>query len=422
MPGGVPWPSRSIVNIRHELVLKALAREQSMTELADEFGVSRKTAYKWLNRYKKLGMSGLVDESRRPTTSPMQTSAELAFEAVDVRRAHPSWGPKKIAAILERRHPGVDTPSMTTVGRILKHAGLMKRRTRRSSGGVPMRPPELVAAAPNDLWTVDFKGWWRTLDGDKCEPLTVRDAFSRFVFAVRLMDRTTTDDVRPVFEELFKRYGLPTAIQSDNGPPFASVRAVRGLTMLSAWWVSLGIHVVRSRPACPQDNGGHERMHVDVRIELEDNAEPTLVAQQRACDDWVATFNYERPHEALGMRVPADVYRASDRRLTRYVVGGFPDGCTMTSVNLKGNVQYDGRKLFVGRALRRYRVGLELIDDIVRVWFYKLLLGWFPAREDGPFEPYIDGDPLPGADRGADLSPARAASVEPVLPAGVTAW
>jgi transposase len=190
------------VKIRHELVLKALAREQSMTEIAAEFGVSRKTAYKWLKRYKKVGITGLVDESRRPASSPMATTAELAFEAIDVRKAHPLWGPKKIAAVLARRHGGKDTPSMSTVARILRHAGLMKRRTRRSSGGIPMRAPDFVAKAPNDLWTVDFKGWWRTRDGDKCEPLTVRDAHSRFVLALQLMDRTRTDEVRPVFEAL----------------------------------------------------------------------------------------------------------------------------------------------------------------------------------------------------------------------------
>ncbi len=383
-----------------------------MTELADEYGVSRKTAYKWLKRYKQHGMSGLVAESRRPASSPMQTSAEMAFEAVEIRKKHPRWGPKKIAAVLARRHRDEDTPSMTTVARILKHAGLMKRRTRRSSGGVPMRAPDFIARAPNDLWTIDFKGWWRTLDGAKCEPLTVRDAFSRFVFTVRLMDSTCTEEVRPIFEELFKRFGLPTAIQTDNGPPFASTRAPQGLTQLSAWWVSLGIQVVRGRPGCPQDNGGHERMHVDIRIELEDNAEPTLVEQQRACDDWVTTFNYERPHEALGMQVPADVYRPSDRRLTRYVVGGFPDGCLMANVSKSGNIKYGDRKFFISHGVGGHRVGLELVGDLIRVWFYHLLLGSFPAIADGHFEPYIPHEDatLPG------LSPAGAVSPEPLSP------
>jgi len=393
-----------------------------MTEVAAEFGVSRKTAYKWLARYRKLGMSGLVDESRRPASSPMATTAELAFEAVEVRKAHPSWGPKKIAAVLARRHPGEETPSLSTVARILKHAGLMKRRTRRSSGGIPMRAPEFVVKAPNDLWTVDFKGWWRTMDGDKCEPLTIRDAHSRFVLTLQLMDRTRARDVRPVFEALFKRYGLPIAIQSDNGPPFASVRAPRGLTQLSAWWVSLGIEVIRSRPGCPQDNGGHERMHVDVRFDLEDNAEASLEQQQRACDDWTTTFNYERPHEALGMKVPADVYRASERRMTRYVIGGYPESCEKVNVHKNGNIRYRDRKLFISQGVGGFQVGLMLVGEQMQVWFYQLLLGSFPANTDGHFEPYVpeeddppapNRDELPTLEETVEVLPTVTASTSP---------
>lgn len=406
-----------IVKIRHELVLKALSREQSMTEVAAEFGVSRKTAYKWLNRYQKLGMSGLVDETRRPASSPMATTAELAFEALAVRNAHPKWGPKKIAAVLSRRHPGDETPSLSTVARILKHAGLMKRRTRRSSGGISVGAPDFKVNGANDLWTVDFKGWWRTKDGDKCEPLTVRDAHSRFVLALMLMERTRTEEVRPVFEQLFKRYGLPIAIQSDNGPPFASVRAPRGLTRLSAWWVSLGIQVIRSRPGCPQDNGGHERMHVDVRFDLEDNAEASIEEQQRACNDWSTVFNYERPHEALAMKVPADLYRASERRMGRYVIGGYPEGCDMKTVSRSGNINWGDRKFFLSHGVGSHRVGLRTVEDRVQVWFYDLLLGSFPARADGHFEPYV-----PHEDDPTDLDPAaarNAANKTELLP-GVT--
>lgn len=381
--------------MRHDLVLKALTGEYTITELAKEAGVSRKTAHKWVARFRERGLSGLVDDSRRPHNSPTQTSVDLMFEAIEIRKKHPTWGPKKVAAILARQHPDGDTPSMTTVGRVLKQAGLMKRRLRRSSGGAPMRAPDFIAKAPNDLWTVDFKGWWRTQDGKRHDPLTVRDAFSRFVLAMPLLDRTRTDDVQPIFEELFKRYGIPTAIQSDNGPPFASIRAPRGLTQLSAWWVSLGIQFVRSRPGCPQDNGGHERMHVDVRIELQDNAEPTKEAQQRACNDWITAFNYERPHEALGMKVPADVYRPSERRMTRYVVGGFPDGCTMATVSKDGRIHYGDDKFYLTQGLRGHHVGLQLVGKVVRVWFYHLLLGAFLADGSGKFEPYLPEEDEP---------------------------
>ena len=384
------------MTIRHDLVLKALAGETTITELAKEYGVSRKTAHKWVARFRERGLSGLVDESRRPHSSPQQTRADAVFEAVELRKKHPTWGPKKISAVLQRHHPGEDVPSLTTVGRILKQSGLLKRRMRRSSGGAQHRAPDFIVKAPNDLWTVDFKGWWRTLDGERHDPLTIRDAQSRFVLAMRLLERTRTEDVRPVFEELFKRYGLPKAIQSDNGPPFASIRAPRGLTQLSAWWVSLGIDFVRSRPGCPQDNGAHERMHVDVKFELQDCAASSKEEQQRACDDWTTVFNYERPHEALEMKVPADVYQPSERRMTRYVVGGFPNGCTMAKVSKTGKICYDGGgKFYLTHGLGGHHVGLQRVGVVVRVWFYHLLLGSFAADGLGKFEPYIPARDAP---------------------------
>jgi transposase InsO family protein len=167
----------------------------------------------------------------------------------------------------------------------------------------------VTVEAPNDAWTVDFKGWWKARDGRRCEPLTVRDAFSRYVLALRILPRSDTDGVRAVFEELFERHGLPKVIQSDNGVPFAAGRSLAGLTKLSAWWVSLGIDIVRSRLGKPQDNRAHERMHADIAIELEAQAAHSLRAQQKACDEWRVEFNHVRPHEALDMQTPADVYR-----------------------------------------------------------------------------------------------------------------
>ena len=371
------------MSIREELVLKALAGE-SKVALAVEYGVSRKTVYKWLDRYKERGLAGLVDESRRPHSSPMVTSAELALAAVELRRAHRSWGPKKIVAVLEKRYPGEAIPSISTTSRILRQAGFVTRRPhRRSSGGFPPAPRHYSPVEPNDLWTVDFKGWWRTLDRSRCEPLTVRDAVSRYVLALRAMPRTRTEDVRPVFEELFDRYGLPRAIHSDNGPPFASLRGPGGLTQLSAWWVSLGIEVVRSRPGKPQDNGGHERMHLDVRFELEDFAAGTLADQQRAFDEWLTTFNHVRPHEALGQRLPGEVYRVSDRRLTRCVPYVHPDDRLVVRLNRQGIARYDRRAVYISYGLAGQEVGLEFVaDGTVRVWFCRMLLGAFVAYRD----------------------------------------
>jgi hypothetical protein len=237
----------------------------------------------------------------------------------------------------------------------------------------------VVVEAPNDLWTVDFKGWWTTRDGRRCEPLTVRDAFSRYILALRILPRSDTDGVRAVFEELFERHGLPKVIQSDNGAPFAAGRSLAGLTKLSAWWVSLGIDIVRSRPGCPQDNGAHERMHADISIELETPSAQSIRAQQRACDDWRTEFNHIRPHEALGMETPADVYRSSPRRLLRARVGGFPDDVEIMKLGAFGKCWFDGRHhVFVSSSLGGMQVGFQrLTDGLVHVWFFHLLIGQF---------------------------------------------
>jgi putative transposase len=196
--------------------------------LPDQSLVGRASSHKWLARYESKGLGGLVDESRRPKSSPLKTSAELALEIVQLRKDHPRWGPKKIVAIMTRRHPGMKVPAVVTVARVLHDAGLQQRVLRRQSGGLSPAPAHLIPTEPNDLWTVDFKGWWRAKDGTRCDPLTIRDGFSRHVLALQLLTRTRTEGVRPIFERLFDKFGVPRAIQSDNGPPFASTRALGG--------------------------------------------------------------------------------------------------------------------------------------------------------------------------------------------------
>jgi len=252
--------------------------------------------------------------------------------------------------------------------------------------------PRVVALGPNDLWTVDFKGWWKAGDGSRCEPLTVRDAYSRFVLELGLLPSTKTSHVRRVFEELFKRWGLPKAIQSDNGPPFASLRALGGLTQLSAWWVSLGIEVVRSRPGTPTDNGAHERMHADVSVEIQAEAAQTRKLQQAACDEWRAEFNHVRPHEALDMKTPAEVYKPSSRQLATAPVARHVGGMKLVRVGKSGHIATRDRAalLYLGVALATYQVGLdEREDGYSYVWFFDRLLGRFkrgmaPALEPAP--------------------------------------
>lgn len=382
---------------RKEFVLKALSRTAPIAQLCDEYGISRKTGYKWIARFKQQGFDGLVDETRRPNGSPLETTAEITLEIIRQRQLHPTWGARKIQRVIERGlKPDAKAPSERTVGRVLKRSRLVKprRKLRRPDYGLSLQAPQVVVAAPNDLWTADFKGWWRAGDGARCEPLTVRDAFSRFVFTLKLMDLKREQEVWEVFEDLFKRYGLPKAIQTDNGPPFATTKSLCGLTQLSARWVALGIQLVRSRPGCPQDNGAHERMHADMRFELEDAAADSVVAQQAACDAWRMEFNHVRPHEALGLRTPAEVYRPSERKMCSVVIGaGFPEGCQTVQLNNRGGFPWLGQQIFVTRALARMHVGLEPRDQEIRVWFHELLLGSFALGQPGkeisvqPFRP-----------------------------------
>lgn len=377
----MPWEEQPVVNRREEFVLRALEPGANIAALCREEGISRKTGYKWINRFKEKGRVGLEDLSRRPRNSPLRASGEATLQVIELRQAHPTWGPKKLHAILLRASDLDEVPSVRTIARIIDRAGLVKKRKRRRQPAAPTDAPNAVQAVPNDLWTVDFKGWWRTRDGRRAEPLTVRDGASRYLLCAELMESTAGAAVRPVFERLFQRNGLPTAIQVDNGAPFASTRSRAGLTTLSAWWVSLGIEVIRGRPGHPQDNGGHERMHLDVRYEVEDVPADDLVAQRAALEVFRHEFNEVRPHEALDMAVPADVYVKS----TRLYRGSRPTplrpGLDARKVNRNGYVKFRSRSVYVGTAFAGYSVHLEAIDEeSTRAWFYELDLGVVEPR------------------------------------------
>lgn len=394
----MPWTERLTVSLRKEFVLRALGKEASFTELCRQYGVSRKTGYKWLQRFKAEGVVGLVDESRRPKTSPTEVTEAMKAEIVRLRQGHPTWGGKKLRKLLMKNH-GEDAPAVRTIERVMREFGLIRRRRwRERSIAVPTNAPAVVVEAPNDLWTVDFKGWWLTDDGVRCEPLTVRDAHSRFVLALRGLPRTKQTLVRPVFEELFRRYGLPKAIQSDNGSPFAHVLSLGGLSKLSAWWTALGIHVVRSRPGCPQDNGGHERMHVDVCAELQARSAPSLLAQQALFDDWTAEFNHVRPHEAIGLRVPAELYRPSSRKMPMLVIPSYPKHMHPVHVDTSGKITHRRWKVHVSKVLYRHVVGVEEFPNEYRIWFCNLLLGRYVHRVDKKVSPLPPEVTLPTSD------------------------
>ena len=372
----MPWREKNRMKLREEFVLRALEPDANMAALCREYTISRKTGYKWLKRFREAGIVGLADLSRRPHSSPLRVSGELVLRILELRIAHPRWGPRKLRAVLARTLEADDVPSIRTIARILERAGMVRKRGRRRTTTEVSRPDIPEATRPNELWTADFKGWWRTADGVRAEPLTIRDAHSRFVLVAELMETTKGSAVREVFEKLFERRGLPRAILVDNGSPFACTRSPGGLTTLSAWWVSLGIRLHRSRPGHPQDNGGHERMHLDMRFDVEDAPADDIPAQRIALIRWQMTFNFIRPHEALDMKTPAELVRPSPRRLTGSRRCWYAPDREVRRVNNKGYIKYLGQARYIGQALVGRTIGLRRIDeDTAHILYYDMDLG-----------------------------------------------
>jgi transposase InsO family protein len=340
-----------------QFIERASAPEANISALCREYGISRQTGHKWLRRFQAQGYAGLEEESRRPHSSPLSTGEEIVIGILELRDRHQTWGPDKISRVL-RRTLGEEAPSKSTVARVLRRLGKLRRRRPRVRVWSVEGRPRVEVHGPNDLWTIDIKGWWLAQNGERCEPFTIRDAFSRKVFAVKLLESLRTEEARAVLEGVFRRHGLPAAIQSDNGSPFVCSRGRGGLSQFSAWLTSLGIRLVRSRPACPQDNGGHERMHRDL-AELELNPARTRRAQQRACDRWMVEFNEVRPHDALGGKTPAEVYRDSERRSLEPLVPSYPPEWITRLVSKAGTVSIDGDTVFVSNALIGQVIGLK---------------------------------------------------------------
>lgn len=365
----MPWKEMDAMNQRVEFVLRAL-RTENFRELCREYGISAKTGYKWKERFLEYGLEGMAEESRRPKSSPGGLEEAVVCEIVRLKERHRDWGPRKLRDIYLRAQG--KAPSESSFKRVLERAGLVERRRLRKRQEAGRLFSGRRAKEPNEVWTVDFKGWWYTACG-RCEPLTVRDEASRYVLELRRLADACTETVRACFEVLFERHGVPGAIRSDNGSPFANVEGVLGLTRLSAWWVTLGIDLERGRPGCPQDNGGHERLHLDIGRELEAHR---LGEHQSELEEWRKIFNEERPHEALGMRRPAEVYCRSNR-----VYAGTPEDLEYPSMISRrvvshGRIAWKGQRIFISTALAGWSVGLEPRGpDRWNVWFGRLLLG-----------------------------------------------
>jgi transposase InsO family protein len=284
--------------------------------------------------------------------------------------------------VYRRKHPDLSLPSLSSFKRVLEKCGLVEKRRRRRRPEPGRIRNRVEAYEPNDVWTVDFKGWWYTSRGERCEPLSVRDDFSRYLLGLSVPESCGTEPVQRAFEGLFERYGLPRVIRSDNGVPFASKAGLMGLTRLSVWWLSLGIDLDRIRPGCPSENGAHERMHRDIAMELEGTIRGDLKQQEAILGTWRRQFNEERPHEALGMKYPSEVYESSPRRYE-----GTPDrleypaGFLERRVTKKGCIKLNGTDIFVSVVFGGWNLGLESTENgEFSVYFDRLLLGWLDLR------------------------------------------
>ena len=361
----------------------------TITELCEQFGISRKTGYKHLERYAEAGLQGLRERSHRPHCFPQRTDEAVEALLVAERRLHRTWGPKKLQDVLEKKHGVERPPACSTIGEILRRRGLSVKRRRRPGAYHALNEALTAPTQPNHVWTVDFKGWFLLGNGQRCDPLTVCDLHSHYILAVRAQPDQQFHRTWHAFRALMRQVGRPEIIRTDLGSPFASVGLGR-LSCLSVWWIEQGIEVEFTRPASPQDKGSHERMHRDLKAEATQPPSVNLAAQQRRLERWQHTYNHERPHEALNRQRPAEVYQPSTRRLhenDRPIV--YAPDFEVKVVSLSGHVAHEGKNYHVGEAFAGKRVGLRPgSDGQTELHFANVHLGHlrFDA-EGGRFKP-----------------------------------
>jgi len=387
----MPWNKKSEFHQRYHFIQQARAPSASVAQLCRQRNISRKTAYKWLKRYRRNGWRGLQNRPPVAQKHPQTIGRKWRRRARQMRRGHRSWGPRKLCHRLKLRYGRVGVPSAATLGRWLRHWGMVGgRRVRRPDGPKVSRVPRRPVRAPNDVWTADFKGWFRLGDGTRVEPLTVRDGFSRYTLAVHLMRQQTIAATLPVFRRLFRQRGLPGRIRVDNGSPFGS-KGPLGLTRLSAWWIKQDIAVEFGRAGHPEDNAGHEQFHRVMKAETANPPTHTWRGQRRRTQRWVQQYNEDRPHEALEMKVPAQLYRPSSRKLSeRRQPLQYPRTWESRKVKSNGEVSWRGKVRFIAEAFAGERIGLKRFrTGERRVYFGKLLIGQLRDNERGGMRPAV---------------------------------
>ena len=376
----MPWLETSPMDQRMQFIADYQRGLQSMTELADRFDISRRTAYKWIDRYEEAGPSGLMDRSRRPHQCPHATAQELVDAVLEARRHHPHWGAKKLRRILTRKQPQRAWPARSTICDLLKRHDLIPKTRRRAPLGHPGRPLTPMTE-PNAIWTADFKGHFKTRDGIYCYPLTLVEGFSRYLLACQGLRSTEIVLARPIFQRAFEAYGLPQIIRTDNGVPFATT-ALGRLSRLSVWWIRLGIYPELIEPSHPEQNGRHERMHRTLKAEATRPPAGNLQAQQTRFNRFRDEYNDERPHEALNQETPASVYRPSRRALPQKLAPvEYPGHFEVRLVSRNSGIRWKHHWVCVTHTLAGEYVGLDEVDDgLWDVYFGPMKLGRMDER------------------------------------------
>ncbi len=377
----MPWKEVATMTERARFIADYERDLYSVSELCRRYGVSRTTGYKLIHRYCDEGPLACCDRSRRPRTSPTKTPQHIVDQILEARRRHPTWGPKKLLVLVARKHPDWPWPARSTAADILRRNGLVPSRRRRRKPGHPGKP-DTPMTQPNDIWTIDFKGHFRTRDGRYCYPLTVADGYSRYLLGCQGFLSPCLRDTKKTLVRTFREYGLPSIIRSDNGTPFAST-ALGRISRLSVWWIRLGIYPELIEPAHPEQNGRHERMHRTLKAEATRPPAANRRAQQRRFNSFQRSYNQERPHEALGQKTPASVYHPSERTFPdRLAPIEYPDHYEIRRVSNNGGIRWNSNWVNVSHVLGGEYVGLEEVDnELWNVYFGPLHLGRFSETD-----------------------------------------
>jgi len=374
------WKETCAVEERVRFMVAVERGEESFAAICRQFDVSRRVGYKWLARFKEEGVAGLFDRSRAPLHHPQAMGSNLAERCLEVRRAHPTWGPVKVRAYLERRAPETDWPAASTIGELFDREGLtVKRKLRRRSP--PSSAPFADCGAANDVWCIDFKGWFLTGDGTRCEPLTITDAHSRYLLRCQALPRTDTEHVWPVLDAAFREFGLPNYLRSDNGSPFAS-RGAGGLSKLSVKLIKAGVTPERIAPGKPQQNGRHERMHLTLLQEVANPPSHSMRDQLNRLRGFQKLYNEERPHQALDNATPADRYQASARRFDGILRSPEYGDQDVRRVRHNGEIKLDGKFVYISEALAGEPIGLAQSERCWTVSYGPIALGTVEYRTD----------------------------------------